>query len=286
MNTDTITRWLAAPANLPDEAAIKALTQSSPWFVPGRLMEAAQLHRKEGFSARTLSRMHLYGTEWVSVYQLLEASGTAQPEPSVTSAPEPAPAPAPVAATASEAPAETRPQTPPQPMDDLPAQQGTPHPHPEVPLIQPLYTEDYFRYQGLGEPAAHEAPPTATGSDDPKTLMVVMSFAEWLSHFKVKSEREQEEERDKRALRSMWQQEKLAAALEDEPEEIPEDVFEMAVSSITREDDLATESLAEILEKQEKWSAAAEMYRKLGLRNPAKSAYFASRAEAAKKRAK
>jgi hypothetical protein len=115
--------------------------------------------------------------------------------------------------------------------------------------------------------------------------MVVMSFAEWLNHYKIKSEREEEEARDKSALRSMWQQEKLAAALEDEPEEIPEDVFEMAVTSITREDDLASESLAEILEKQGKWTAAAEMYRKLGLRNPAKSAYFASRAEAAKKRA-
>ncbi len=266
MNTDTITRWLRSPAALPVESDIRALVADAPWFVPGRLMEAAQHHRARAFSPQSLTLIGLYGPEWVSAYRLLHAMPRQDSPAHKQSAPDKATTSAPV---------------------DVPPSEPASIPHAEAPLIQPPYTEDYFRHQGVsssdGDTPAISQPERR--EEDPKTLMVVMSFAEWLSHFKIKSEREEEEERDKRALRSMWQQEKLAAALDDEPDEIPEDVFEMAVSSITREDDLASESLAEILEKQGKWGAAAEMYRKLGLRIPAKSAYFASRAEAAKKRA-
>ncbi len=101
-----------------------------------------------------------------------------------------------------------------------------------------------------------------------------MAFAEWLAHFKTKSQKEEEEAKEKRALRSMWQQEKLAAALDDEPDEIPEDVFEMAVSSITKEDDIVSEPLAQIYERQEKWGAAADMYRKLALEISGKKHLF------------
>jgi hypothetical protein len=266
MNTDTISRWLQSPASLPDEAEIKSLLQSSPWFVPARLMEAVQQHRRSPFSPQSLSLIHLYGPDWASAYRLLSAVGET-PVHNHTQATGIDPVQH-LAAHDSE-----REASAPEAQHDSPAAQV------DAPvIIQPPYTEDYF------QPEKEEPTQPATEAEDPKTLMVMMSFAEWLSHFKTRSEREEEEARDKSALRSMWQQEKLAAALEDEPEEIPEDVFEMAVSSITREDDLASESLADILEKQGKWSAAAEMYRKLGLRNPAKSGYFASRAEAAKKR--
>jgi len=229
-------------------------------------METAELQRREAFSPKSLSMISLYGPDWISAYYLLNAipQGISRP----------------ISETIiKEQPVLQKKDEPFERPEKEQAEGG------DSELIQPPYTDDYFRHQGLkvedaGTPAQADPVP-----EDPKTLMVVMSFAEWLSHFKIKNEREEEETRDKRALRSMWQQEKLAAALEDEPEEIPEDVFEMAVSSITREDDLASESLAEILEKQGKWIAASEMYRKLGLRNPAKSGYFASRAEAAKKRA-
>jgi len=77
----------------------------------------------------------------------------------------------------------------------------------------------------------------------------------------------------------MWQKEKLAAATEEENEEIPENVFEMAVNSITNEDDLASESLADIYIKQKKYDKAVEMYHKLSLRNPQKNAYFARKIE-------
>ncbi len=77
----------------------------------------------------------------------------------------------------------------------------------------------------------------------------------------------------------MWQQEKLAAANEEENEEIPEQVFNMAVNSITKEEDLASEALAQIHRKQGKYDRAIDMYRKLSLRNPQKIAYFALKIE-------
>lgn len=141
-------------------------------------------------------------------------------------------------------------------------------------LIQPIFTEDYFLHQGI--PVSEEIPAEADHQNDKeKSLMVVMSFSEWLIHFKTKGEREKEEQQDQKALKTMWQKEKLAAALEEENEEIPENVFEMAVNSITKEDDLASESLAEIMLKQGKYDKAIDMYRKLSLRNPQKSTYFA-----------
>ena len=118
-----------------------------------------------------------------------------------------------------------------------------------------------------------------TADDVDRSLMVVMSFSEWLLHFKSTTHKKEEEKKDQKALRTMWQKEKLAAAMEEENEEIPENVFEMAVNSITKEDGLASESLADIYIKQGKYDKAIEMYRKLSLRNPQKNAYFARKIE-------
>ena len=155
----------------------------------------------------------------------------------------------------------------------------------EEPLIQPLYTADYFRQQG--EKVSEEIPeeikeykaPVNMMTEAEKSLMVMMSFTEWLLHFRDTSARHQEEKKEQKALKTMWQKEKLAAAIEEENDEIPENVFEMAVNSIAKEDGLASESLAEIYIKQEKYDKAIEMYRKLSLRNPQKSTYFARKIE-------
>ncbi len=144
-------------------------------------------------------------------------------------------------------------------------------------LIQPIYTEDYFLHQGLHVSDKLSGDHQSKKPD--QSLMVVMSFSEWLMHFKLKGEREKEEQQDQKALKTMWQKEKLAAALEEENEEIPETVFEMAVNSITKEEDLASEPLAEIMVKQGKLDKAIEMYRKLSLRNPQKKSYFARKIE-------
>ena len=154
----------------------------------------------------------------------------------------------------------------------------------QKPLIYPIYTQDYFLQQG--EKVPDELPDeiddlieTADIDDVDKSLMVMMSFSEWLLHFKNTSHKQEEEKKDQKALKTMWQKEKLAAAIEEENEEIPENVFEMAVNSITKEDGLASESLAEIYVKQGKYDKAMDMYRKLSLRNPQKNAYFARKIE-------
>jgi tetratricopeptide (TPR) repeat protein len=157
-------------------------------------------------------------------------------------------------------------------------------PRHEKPLIFPVYTDDYFLQQG--EKIPNELPQEIeslkheeTAEDAAKSLMVMMSFSEWLLHFKSSTEKQKEENKDQRALKTMWQKEKLAAAIEEENEEIPESVFEMAVNSIAKEDGLASESLAEIYIKQGKYDKAMDMYRKLSLRNPQKNAYFARKIE-------
>lgn len=147
----------------------------------------------------------------------------------------------------------------------------------DKPLIYPVYTEDYFLQQGEKIPADMPIEIDSLRPDEHRSLMVMMSFSEWLLHFKSTTERQKEENKDQRALKTMWQKEKLAAAIEEENEEIPENVFEMAVNSITREDGLMSESLAEIYVKQGKLDKAVEMYRKLSLRNPQKNAYFADK---------
>ena len=173
--------------------------------------------------------------------------------------------------------------TPPPPRNVPPKQ--APAKEKEEPLIQPLYTADYFRQQG--EKVSEEIPeeikeykaPVNMMTEAEKSLMVMMSFTEWLLHFRDTSARHQEEKKEQKALKTMWQKEKLAAAIEEENDEIPENVFEMAVNSIAKEDGLASESLADIYIKQEKYDKAIEMYRKLSLRNPQKSTYFARKIE-------
>src|ERR1044072_3000641 len=103
-------------------------------------------------------------------------------------------------------------------------------------LILPVYTEDYFLHQGVQ--VSNDIPEEVDkvmSEEEAKSLMVVMSFAEWLNHFKTSSEKAREEEEDQKALKTMWQKEKLVAALEEENEEIPENVFQMAVNSIAKE---------------------------------------------------
>ncbi len=152
----------------------------------------------------------------------------------------------------------------------------------EQPLIFPIYTQDYFLQQG--EKIPDELPTEINDlientDDEDKSLMVVMSFSEWLLHFKNTARKQEEEKKDQKALKTMWQKEKLAAAIEEENEEIPENVFEMAVNSIAKEDGLASESLADIYIKQGKYDKAVEMFRKLSLRNPQKNTYFARKIE-------
>lgn len=149
-------------------------------------------------------------------------------------------------------------------------------------LIPPIYTEDYFLHQGMhvsNDIPAGMGKQAPAANEEEKSLMVVMSFSEWLSFYKKKRQQEEEVVQDQRELKTMWQKEKLAAALEEENDEIPENVFEMAVNSITKEENLVSESLAEVMVKQGRYDRAIDMYKKLSLRKPQKKAYFARKIE-------
>ncbi|MBL7718774.1 MAG: hypothetical protein JNL72_08060 [Flavipsychrobacter sp.] len=363
-----ITQMLSEPHSISeaDIDSIVSLTESYPYFVPARYMEAASRHKATPFGADMMNNMQLYMGNWLVFHEYMlrardsEDMPISQPpiyEPADVDndAAEQEEAVAPAEASsiwsqeeededepvnsgeeAGEIPVEALEDAGEEPgieeeqvaeeediidaggdeeiyheleeetlhtMDagadaEIPAEESylaeeiiEAEPEPielraenEDNLILPIYTEDYFLHQGIQvsnniptvekTAAAEEA-----ASGDPKSLMIVMSYTEWLTHFKTNGDKMREEVEDQKALKTMWQKEKLAAAMEEENEEIPENVFEMAVNSITREESIASESLAEIYVKQGKYDAAIDMYKKLSLRNPQKSAYFARKAE-------
>lgn len=141
--------------------------------------------------------------------------------------------------------------------------------------------KDYFKTQGIRISDDLPAFDTVSAMPSPadRSLMVVMSFGEWLQFLQRKTIKEQEEEEEKRALKAQWQKQKMAEAIEEENEEIPATVFEMAVNSISREDGIISESMAVVYAKQGKITEAINIYKKLSLNNPEKSIYFADKIE-------
>jgi hypothetical protein len=114
---------------------------------------------------------------------------------------------------------------------------------------------------------------------EPQNLIITKSFNDWLLYFKQKKDFEYREAKSKENLTAMLQHQKLTAVSGEENDIIPEAVFKQAINSISPNEDLATEALAEILEKQGKFYQAKEMYAKLSLKYPEKSAYFATKLE-------
>lgn len=302
-----------------DAESIAALIETYPYFVPARYMDTANKHKKEPYNNPMMSAMQLYMSNWLMYCQFLTtamngndvsvpASNTAATTLPVAeestaelvteqTSTEDLPAEEPIitlveeeeaiTVIAEEPVAETEAfiQPEPQPLytqKKTAKEEDDYQPETDESFILPVYTEDYFLHQGMQ--VSSDLPTDLPGkemspAEEAKSLMVVMSFSEWLVYFKKRKEQEQEEVEGQKAVKTMWQKEKLAAALEEENEEIPEKVFEMAVNSITKEDDLASESLAEIHAMQGKYDKAIEMYRKLSLRNPQKKAYFARKIE-------
>jgi len=292
IHADKIHKWLARPDSLPgtEKHAVDGLAEKYPYCIPVRYLQAALAQQEAPFSPDMLGRMQLFTGNWFLYYQLLQqAAGIAITPQQLTAAAAMEMGDALADAVNREirqeqtgaltAGAEAPVVIPPQ---EKPAEPVTAQAVED--LLQPVSAEDYFLHQGIRVPDTLPEAPSSAAQEQPqeekdKSLMVVMSFSEWLQHFKTKSDREREEEEGQKALRTMWQKEKLAAALEDEVEEIPEAVFTMAVNSISREEDLVSEPLATILIRQGKYDKAIEMYRKLSLRNPQKSAYFARQIE-------
>ena len=292
MTKESISTWLEKPETLPKIEQVAAAVGAWPWFTPVRLMEAVHASTNEGLGPRALNLITMFGPDLVTAQHLIDNIGTGtsgrnrRTEIHTITLADPA-----RTTKSGRYSKRINPLASGSTSEILPDQSAEYGPDSETeavpePSVTDYTPQDYFSGENMEElPPLSELPVEhPTPKEDPNTLMVMRSFTEWLDYFKTKNEHDKEEERGKSALRSMWQQEKLAAAMADDVDEIPEDVFEMAVNSITREEDIISEPLARILEKQEKWQAAAEMYKRLSLQIPSKSSYFASRAEAAKKR--
>jgi len=290
LSTSAISKMLQQPQSITeaDRDKIQELINKYPYFVIGRYLGSVLDHKKNDFSPEQIATERLYINNWLLYKEFVDP--TAQiaipnevviEETAVIIESEPE---LPETTNTAEDTAvyeDTYERTIEVPIDEAGSNKTG-----NEPLIQPIYTEDYFLHQGVQVSDDIPADVEELGKHkeeeekkDPKSLMVMMSFSEWLMHYKTQKAKALEEEEDKKALKTMWQKEKLAAALEEENDEIPETVFEIAVNSITKEDDLASESLAEIHYKQGRYDKAIDMYRKLSLRNPQKKVYFARKIE-------
>lgn len=127
--------------------------------------------------------------------------------------------------------------------------------------FQPLYSDDYFAYKRLKDPVNAE-----TLSD--KGAAEMKSFTSWL--------REMKDTFAEKASKK-WYQEQMHRSYEDANPEVSEAVEKMAMSSITLNNDIVSETLAEIWARQQQYQTAILIYQKLSLLNPNKSAYFAQK---------
>jgi tetratricopeptide (TPR) repeat protein len=127
--------------------------------------------------------------------------------------------------------------------------------------FQPLYTDDYFAYKKLKEPEQ---------ADDlnEKGAAEMRSFTDWLRE--MKQGFAQKANKD-------WYHEQMTRSYTDADPEVSETVEKMAMESITLNEDIVSETLAEIWARQRQYQTAIQIYQKLSLLNPNKSTYFAQK---------
>jgi len=126
---------------------------------------------------------------------------------------------------------------------------------------QPLYTDDYFAYKRMKEPEQAE-------ELNEKGAAEMKSFTSWL--------REMKHTFAEKASKQ-WYHQQMHRSYEDADPEVSEAVEKMAMESITLNDDIVSETLAEIWARQHQYQTAIHIYQKLSLLNPNKSAYFAQK---------
>ena len=117
--------------------------------------------------------------------------------------------------------------------------------------FEPLHTVDYFASQGI---KITEEPET-----NDKLGNQMKSFTAWLKSMK-----------------------KLHPSKLGEEDKVTDRLIQNAAEESNINTEILTEAMAEVLIKQDKREKAIEMYNKLSLINPSKSAYFATRIESIK----
>ncbi len=145
---------------------------------------------------------------------------------------------------AESSPAKAKEDIPPHPVVEIVEEEKSP----DNLEFEPLYTIDYFASQGiiLNEEALK----------NDKLYQQVRSFTGWLKSMK-----------------------KLHPGRLPEQNEVIERIIQNASERSNVGADVLTEAMAEVLVKQNKKEKAIEMYEKLSLMNPSKSAYFAAKIE-------
>lgn len=121
----------------------------------------------------------------------------------------------------------------------------------ELPAFEPLHTVDYFASQGI------KIKEEALMND--KLGKQMKSFTDWLKSMK-----------------------KLHPGKLPEQNEVIERIIQASAEESNADAEILTEAMAEVLLKQNKREKAIDMYQKLSLINPSKSAYFASKIESIK----
>ena len=118
----------------------------------------------------------------------------------------------------------------------------------ELIAFEPLHTVDYFASQGIKI--------TREELENDHFGKQVKSFTAWLKSMK-----------------------KLHPAQVPEQNEVIEKIIQTSSEVSNQDANVLTEAMAEVLVKQDKKAKAIEMYQKLSLINPSKSAYFAAKIE-------
>lgn len=117
----------------------------------------------------------------------------------------------------------------------------------ETPLFEPLYTTDYFASQGIKLSEEKFA--------NDKLGRQLKSFTEWL-----------------KTMKKVHPGQKVDSIVIDS-------TVEKLAEKSNEDAEIVTEAMAEVYESQGKFKKAKEIYQKLSLQNPAKSAFFAAKLE-------
>lgn len=128
----------------------------------------------------------------------------------------------------------------------------------QAPLIQPLFTSDYFAFTGQELPEQIE-------NDKRPTMEQLHSFTGWLRTLKRAQGTTDPDLKEDEAS--------MAARAESEDAGIKKS----AEASLKADEEVLTEAMAEVRVSKGQVDKAIDIYRKLSLSNPEKSAYFAQK---------